>query len=114
MKRLIKSSGECVLNQVKAAESFASRFKGLMFSDPLPDGEGLLFRNCRKIHTHFMKYDLEIIYMNKEYVVVDTELIQPGKNGKNVPDASHLVEARAGGLLCSVGIGDKLKITEEE
>ncbi len=54
---------------VYIAESFIERFKGLMFVSK-QNSFKLLIKNCNSIHTCFMKFDLDIYCLDKDYRVV--------------------------------------------
>ena len=49
--------------EIKEAKSFKDRLIGLMFRKNI--NKGLLFRNCRSIHTFFMKDEIDIITTDK-------------------------------------------------
>lgn len=70
MFKLKTSSGEILCNKMLVAESFFSRLKGLMFSAELPDCDGFLIRPCNSIHTFFMRYPLDIIFLDQNFNVV--------------------------------------------
>jgi uncharacterized membrane protein (UPF0127 family) len=38
--------------------------KGLMFLKDLPQGHGLIFRPARGIHTHFMRFPIDLVFFN--------------------------------------------------
>ncbi|MGB4613397.1 MAG: DUF192 domain-containing protein [Erysipelotrichaceae bacterium] len=77
------------------ANNFYSRLIGLMGKDKIGDEEGMFFRNVNRIHTFFMKFDIDVVYLNKEYEVLDVETIQPNKIGKFVKGAKHVLELNA-------------------
>ena len=58
-------SGDVVATDVRSADGFVDSFVGLMFKKSLPDGHGLLFRPARGIHTHFMRFPIDLIYLDK-------------------------------------------------
>ena len=58
-------TGNVVATAVRSADSFVTSFVGLMFKKSLPEGHGLLFRPARGIHTHFMRFPIDLIYLDK-------------------------------------------------
>lgn len=50
------------------ADSFFPRFLGLMGRKPSPSG--LLLIPCNSVHTCFMRYDLDIFFLDREYRIV--------------------------------------------
>ncbi|MBK8219955.1 MAG: DUF192 domain-containing protein [Candidatus Obscuribacter sp.] len=92
------------------ARSFFRRLKGLLGTDSLPDGEGLLLSPCNSIHMFGMKYAIDVIFLDKELVVVDVlENIAPGKASRVYRKAYCCLELPAGKVnLTGTTIGDKL------
>lgn len=52
--------------KIKEANSFISRFKGLMFKRDKID-YGLLFKNTNGIHTFFMFQSIDVILFDKDF-----------------------------------------------
>lgn len=96
--------------RASVARSFFRRLKGLLGTDSLPDGEGLLLSPCNSIHMFGMKYAIDVIFLDKELVVVDVlENIAPGKASRVYRKAFCCLELPAGKVnLTGTTIGDKL------
>ena len=58
--------------KVYMADSFATRFRGLMLRprDFLPMGTGLLIAPCNSIHMMFMRFPIDVVYLAEDYTVV--------------------------------------------
>jgi len=54
---------------VQVADRFWRRLRGLMFRRSLARGEGLLFPDCRNIHTFGMRMDIDIVFLNGDSIV---------------------------------------------
>ncbi|MDR2617015.1 MAG: DUF192 domain-containing protein [Endomicrobium sp.] len=54
--------------EIKVAETFFSKFLGFMFKKNV--NYALLFENCRSIHTFFMRFNLDIVFLDKENKVI--------------------------------------------
>mgnify|MGYP003325798928 CR=1 FL=1 len=54
------------------ARSFAERARGLIGVSQLPLGEGLLIERCNAIHTCFMKFPIDAIFLDKHDQIVKT------------------------------------------
>lgn len=52
------------------ADTFLSRFLGLMFRRGLPAGEGLLITRCNSIHTFFMRFPIDAVFLDASGAVV--------------------------------------------
>ncbi|MBI5926297.1 MAG: DUF192 domain-containing protein [Aquabacterium sp.] len=57
---------------IRIADSFWSRFKGLMLTRELKDDAGLLLKKCSSIHTAFMLYPIDLLYVDDSGVVLQT------------------------------------------
>ena len=60
---------EVLLARVKRAESFGTRFMGLMGRKELASDEGLHFPRCSSIHMFFMSFAIDVIYLDGEHRV---------------------------------------------
>ncbi|MGJ9457690.1 DUF192 domain-containing protein [Oceanobacillus sp. CF4.6] len=96
--KLINSQTEQVIaGKVKGAYTFWPRFKGLMLTKSMPENTGLHISPCPSIHTFFMKYSIDILYLNKENEIVGIEEnLEPGKIGKRFSGAYSVIEFPAG------------------
>ena len=52
------------------AKTFFSRLRGLLGKKPLESTEGLLITPCSQVHTIGMRYPLDVVYLDKNGVVV--------------------------------------------
>lgn len=57
---------------VYMADCFWTRFRGLMLysKDFLPLGTGLLIAPCNSIHMMFMRFPIDVVYIDKDYQVL--------------------------------------------
>lgn len=58
--------------QVRVADSFFSRLRGLLGSAGLPAGEALVIRPCNSVHTFGMRYPIDVIFADAQHRVVKT------------------------------------------
>ena len=54
---------------IEIAESFLSRFCGLMLRKNLPEGRGLLLAPCNSVHMGFMRFAIDVIYLDENFRV---------------------------------------------
>ncbi len=54
----------------KVARNFMERFRGLIGSPPLEEGEGFLIPSCQGIHTFGMSYPIDALYLNQTGEVI--------------------------------------------
>jgi uncharacterized membrane protein (UPF0127 family) len=81
----------------RRAANFVARGKGLMMASPLPDGGGLVIEPCNSIHMFFMRYPLDIVFLDKEgKVVFMYKGIKPWRVGRIVRGARLAIELPEG------------------
>ena len=66
---LTRSDGALVC-RARVARSFWSRFRGLMLTTGLAPGTGLLFPRTSSVHTHFMRYPIDVVFLDGDRRVV--------------------------------------------
>jgi uncharacterized protein len=87
------------------ADNAWTRFKGLMGATPLPNGEALVISPSSSIHTHFMRFSIDVLYLDRDDVVVGIDRdLRPWRFGRFYKGAKYVVEMTAGGAQgCQVG-----------
>lgn len=104
----ISCNDTIIADKLIIADSFLSRFKGLMGRENLQEGEALLLLNCSSIHCFFMKITIDAVYLSEDMTVLDIETLPPWRVGKHVKNAAHVLEMSTGYAMVSKG--DKLRI----
>lgn len=99
-------------SHISVADHFLSRFLGLMGKPFLPQGEGLLLRNCSSIHCCFMRFPIDVVYLNFAMQVVGTETVSPWQLGHRFADVRHVLELPQGAAQ-HLRLGEILKIKEK-
>lgn len=51
--------------QVRVAQTFFSRLRGLLCSPQLHNNQALLIRPCREVHTIGMRYAIDVVFINQ-------------------------------------------------
>jgi uncharacterized membrane protein (UPF0127 family) len=63
---LVDEDGHVVCERCEVAKSLRARSKGLLGRSGLPPGEGLLITKTSSIHTFFMRFPMDAVYLDKE------------------------------------------------
>lgn len=101
----------CIAGHVAVADSFSTRFRGLMLRKSLAPGEGLLLKNCPSIHCCFMRFPIDAVYLDSGMTVVGIETVKPWRIGRFFSGAKHVLElAEHRGSCLQVG----MKLTWKE
>ena len=105
-----QTKGCIIAGNIITANTFLSRFIGLMGRKELPEGHGLLITPCNSIHMFFMKFPIDAVFLDKRNTVVFIiENIMPWQISKIIYNASSVLELPAGSVASSgTAVGDKL------
>lgn len=97
---------------LRFANTFWSRLKGLLGTSCLPPGQGLLITPCNSIHMFGMRYAIDVIFLDHTLQVMKLlHTFPPGKMAC-CPGSAHVLELPAGILTTTcTSIGDQLCIT---
>lgn len=67
---LIAHEDQVVCERCKVAETPFTRLAGLLGRRQLPVGEGLLLRPAPSIHTFFMRFPIDVVYLDYDFTVL--------------------------------------------
>lgn len=99
MKLMDKQSGTIIATRVRTAYHFIHRLKGLMFDRTLPVEETLHIKPCRSIHTCFMRFPIDVVYLDHNLEIVHLEMnVKPYRFGKTIKRANSVMEMTAGAI----------------
>lgn len=88
-----------ILNQVRIADTFKLRTMGLMFRPSMGDMDGLLLEPCNSIHTFFMKFSIDVVFLNnKNKVIRIFRELPPWRITRMYFSATKVLEMDAGKL----------------
>jgi uncharacterized membrane protein (UPF0127 family) len=108
---LKKENGEVIARNMKIATTMFERMKGLMFSEDLPDCDAFLIKPCNSIHTFFMLYPLDVLFLDSDFRVVKSiRNIKPWRMTWLYLKSSQVLEMKAGSLNEELSVGDKLEV----
>ena len=68
--RIETAGGDAVCERCAVADTFWTRFRGLMGRRQLPSGEGMLFRPGGSVHMFFMRIPLDVVFCDSDLRVV--------------------------------------------
>ena len=71
------ASGEVVCPRCTLADTLSSRTRGLLGRRSLGSGEGLLLCPARSVHTAFMRFPIDAVFLDRELSVIDVVGLVP-------------------------------------
>ena len=85
-----------VCERCDVADHPVTRMRGLLGRSELPQGEGVLLRPAGSIHTFFMRFPIDVVFLNEEGIVVEVvPRLQPWR-AAGVKGARSVLELSAG------------------
>ena len=69
VKLLHIRSGRVLADRVEVARTMPARMRGLLGRSALPPGGGLLIERCASIHTFFMRFSIDAVFLDADLVV---------------------------------------------
>lgn len=103
-----------LVDQGKLADTFFTRLKGLLGSSPLEKGEGLLLKGEKSIHTLFMSFPIDVVYIDRSWQVIKIDQnMLPWRLGRYVTQAASILELPVGVIQeTGTAVGDQLNFAE--
>ena len=69
--QLVNQTKNIILaEEVLLADNFLSRLKGLLGEKVLEKNRALIIQPCNAVHTFFMRFPIDIIFLNKDYKII--------------------------------------------
>jgi len=100
-----------ILKDIKLADDLVSRIVGLMFKKTLNDMTGLLITPCNSIHTFFMRFDLDILFISPSGEIVKViRGMKPWRMSWIYFRASQVLELKGGSLPKEIKHGMKIEV----
>lgn len=95
-----------------SANTVLSRMKGLLGRNSLDEGEGLLIKPCKGVHTFGMRFPIDVIVLdNKNYVIAVRTNLVPNRLTPLYLRAVAVIELPAGTLeATTTAVGNQLEI----
>lgn len=103
-------TGRVCLDDLREARGPWGKFVGLMFARSLDASHGLLFRPAQGVHTHFMRFPIDLIYLDDAlHVQAIRETMVPWRF--DFRSAAAVIEVNAGVVRSrDIQIGDQLRV----
>ncbi len=111
--QLLNEKNGIILERVVIADNFSTRLKGLMGKKSLGENDGLLIKPCNSIHTFFMKFNIDVVFIDKNNRIISIyRNMLPWKFSKIYFESQFCIE---GNKECfkDLKIGDKINIIKK-
>ena len=99
----VRAGEQVVCEECLVADRPLARMRGLLGRTSLPRGEGVLLRPAGSIHTFFMRFPIDAVFVDRDGVVVGVEHeLQPWRTARR--SGAHAVLELAAGEADARGV----------
>lgn len=104
------AGGSVLVRRLRLAVSWGARLRGLLWSEPLRGGEGILLYPCNGVHSFFMKYAIDVVFIDEQARIVELRrALAPWRLTAIHAEAAAVLELQAGAALSrETTVGDQL------
>ena len=103
-----------IAEEVEIANRWWARFRGLQFRSALPAGRALFLVPCPSIHTFWMRFAIDVLFLNREGIIVDIRKnLKPWRICLPESTSFAVIEVTAGQLPTELVIGDQVELPAE-
>ncbi len=107
--------GTVLATRLEAAHTGATRQKGLLGRDSLLPGEGLWIAPCESVHTFFMRFPIDLVYLDRKHRIRKVRSAVGPWRMSACFSAYSVLELPAGTIReTQTERGDRLEIAEAE
>jgi len=96
------------ITNAQIANTFFSKLIGFMFQKRPLNPKTIIFINEKMIHMFFCFFDLPILMVDKNKIIIDKFIIKPWRISKFYFKAKYIVETTDMELFNSINIGDQV------
>lgn len=101
-------------DHIRVADGWWSRLRGMIGYPEPREGQGLLLQPCQGVHMHWMRYALDVLFLDEDDRVVATyHGLKPWRFSRTHRDAACAIEFREGTLeRTGTVVGDRVSRAE--
>lgn len=100
---LNKKTDEIINIKIKLADSFFKRLLGLMFEKNIDYGLLFITKYGSTIHTSFMKFTIDVYFLDDNKKIFDIITLEPWKSYKPTKKAKYILETKKNKLKLKKG-----------
>lgn len=105
------ATGQVLISRLTLAVTFGRRFVGWQFRRPAGIDEGLLLAPCRSIHTHWMRFSLDIVSLDAQGFVLEiATAVRPWRWYRGPQGAFATLELATAGAAGRLAAGTQVTV----
>lgn len=99
LKIINQTKGTILAEKAEIADAPFERLKGLLGRTGLGEGEGMVITPCNSIHTFFMRFNIDVVFLDKHDKVVSmAKALPPARLFGALPKGKLVIELPSGTL----------------
>lgn len=99
MKLINSRTNDVIADRAVVAGSFLKRLKGMLGQQAMAGGTALVLKPCRSIHTFFMRFSVDAVFLDRRGVVIHLITDMPPSRVSPVVNGSVMVVEFPGGTV---------------
>jgi len=108
---LVTAAGEVVCERCVVADDSLTRMRGLLGRTELPPDEGILLRPASSVHTWFMRFPIDVVFLDRDLAVVRVvRRLRPWRTAYGRRAAAVLELAAGESERRGIDVGDRLSL----
>lgn len=112
MKCINAKTGKIIADNLEMKDTFLGRLIGLLGTKSLKAGQGIVLKPCNSIHTCFMLFPIDVVFISKDFKVLKiVKKIKPWHFSPIVLKSIYTLEVAAGEIK-DLKEGDQVKFTD--
>jgi uncharacterized protein len=109
--RVERQNGEVLCERCLVASSFRTRLRGLVGRRQLPETEGLLIRPAGSVHTFFMRFPIDVVFLDRDDSVLKVVPSLQPRRLAGARRARRALELTAGACArAGLAVGESLEL----
>lgn len=115
LKVINQTRGVVLAERTEIADTWLSRLRGLLFRDKLAPRDCLILHPCNSVHTCFMRFNIDVLFVDRDgRVVYLWENVPPFRFSPVIRTARFVVELPANTIEMTGTLpNDQVNIVEE-
>lgn len=107
-----KNHDQVLLTELCVAKSFTERLQGLLGAARLTENQGLFIHKCRSVHTCFMSFPIDCIFVNDQLEIQSlVRNLKPWRMSHISWNATSVIEVAAGQIdQMNLKVGEVLDV----
>lgn len=88
------STGQILWSKCEHANTWSSRLIGLLNKENLPDAESMLLDPANQVHTFFMRFGIDVLFLDSENKILCIKHLKPWRLSPLIFKSKKILETR--------------------